>query len=64
MGYFPGTDLERDKLLWRRHTDGQFSMYRMYKRDLVTAVGKKSGPWSVIWKSGPYDGEMRHLVGN
>ncbi|WMV37055.1 hypothetical protein MTR67_030440 [Solanum verrucosum] len=37
----------------------------MYKRDLATIAGKKSGPWSAIWKSvSPYEGEVFHLVGN
>ena len=51
IGDFPGTNLETDKLLWRHHTDGQFFMNRMYKRDLATIAVKKSGPWSAIWKS-------------
>ena len=51
FGDFPGTNLETDKLLWRHHTDGQFFMNRMYKRDLATIAVKKSGPWSAIWKS-------------
>ena len=51
IGDFPGTNLETDKLLWRHHIDGQFFVNRMYKRDLATIAGKKSRPWSVIWKS-------------
>ncbi|KAG5627527.1 hypothetical protein H5410_012745 [Solanum commersonii] len=41
---FFDTNLETDKLLWRHHTDGQFFVNRMYKRDLATTAGKKSGP--------------------
>ena len=51
IGDLPGTNLETDKLLWRHHTDGQFFVNRMHKRDLATIAGKKSGPWSAIWKS-------------
>lgn len=29
--FFPGTNLETDKLLWRHHSDGQFFVNRMYK---------------------------------
>ncbi|KAG5627463.1 hypothetical protein H5410_012681 [Solanum commersonii] len=48
---FFSTNLETDKLLWRHHTGGQFSVNKMYKRDLATTAGKKSEPWSAIWKS-------------
>ena len=41
IGDFPGTNLETDKLLWRHHTDGQFFVNRMYKRDLATIAGNK-----------------------
>ncbi|WMV46587.1 hypothetical protein MTR67_039972, partial [Solanum verrucosum] len=51
IGDFPGTNLETDKLLWRHHTNGQFSVNRMYKMDLATIARKKLGPCSVIWKS-------------
>ena len=51
IGDFPGTNLETDKLPWRHHIDGQFYVNRMYKRDLATIEGKKSGSWSAIPKS-------------
>lgn len=48
---FLGTNLEADILLWRQHTDGSFSINRLYKWCLSITRRRITGPWSVAWKS-------------
>ncbi|KAF3635863.1 putative serine incorporator-like [Capsicum annuum] len=36
---------------WKHHSDGQCSVNRLYRRELITVAGRKSGPWIAIWKS-------------
>ncbi|WMV46344.1 hypothetical protein MTR67_039729, partial [Solanum verrucosum] len=48
---FPGTNTDADKLIWRHHNDGIFTVNRVYKRGLSVAAGRSTGPWNTIWKS-------------
>ncbi|WMV53982.1 hypothetical protein MTR67_047367 [Solanum verrucosum] len=48
---FPSTNLETDSLLWIQHPDGRFSVDIWYKWVLSVTGGRKTGPWSAVWKS-------------
>lgn len=48
---FQGANLETDRLLWRQHPHGRFSVNRLCKWGLSIMVRRMSGPWSVVWES-------------
>ncbi|WMV15560.1 hypothetical protein MTR67_008945 [Solanum verrucosum] len=48
---FPGLNTNPDAIRWKHDRDGEFSVGRMYKRDLATQPGEIAGPWKQIWKS-------------
>ena len=50
-GWFKGTNLEVDVMIWKHNHDGMLSVSRLYNRKVKELPGEISGPWSKVWKN-------------
>lgn len=50
VGNFTWPTTGPDTIRWRHNEDGQFSVYRVYKRGMSELAGSFKGLWKAIWK--------------